>query len=56
MFPKNYDLGLVISAVITLAVILLVVRIYLVIVNKRSNIIKPDWINNDKISKSKQKD
>lgn len=53
MFPKNYDLGLVISAVITLAIILLAIRIYLKIVNKKSDIIKPDWMNDDRIKKDK---
>lgn len=56
MFPKNYDMGLIISAVITLAIILIIVRIYLKIVNRKSNITKPDWINNDKLHKNGNKD
>lgn len=44
MFKENYSLELVVSAVVTMGIILLCVRIYLKIVNKKSKIQKPDWL------------
>ena len=48
MFIKEYSLDLIISAVITLAVILLLIRIYLNLVNRKSNIRKPPWLDDDR--------
>lgn len=45
MFPANYNLGLIFSAVITMAVIVIAIRIYLGIINKKSDINKPDWMS-----------
>lgn len=45
MFKESYSLELVVSAVVTMGVILLCVRIYLRVVNKKSKIQKPDWLN-----------
>ncbi len=45
MFPANYNLGLIFSAVITMAVIVIMIRIYLNIINKRGSINKPDWMS-----------
>ncbi len=45
MFKESYSLELVVSAVVTMGVILLCVRIYLKIVNKKSKIQKPDWLD-----------
>lgn len=45
MFKESYSLDLVVSAVVTMGVILLCVRIYLRVVNKKSKIQKPDWLN-----------
>lgn len=44
---ESYSLELITSAVITMGVILLCVRIYLKIVNKKSKIQKPDWLGKD---------
>lgn len=46
MFKENYSLELIISAVVTMCVIVLCIRIYLKIVNKKSHIQKPDWLDN----------
>lgn len=45
MFPKNYSFELIFSAVVTIAVILVVIRVYLNIVNKGSGLTKPDWMS-----------
>lgn len=45
MFHSNYNLELIFSAVITMAVIVIIIRIYLNIINKRSGINKPDWMS-----------
>ena len=45
MLKENYTLEMIISAVVTLGVILLCVRVYLKIVNKKSKIQKPDWMD-----------
>ena len=45
MFFANYDFGLILSSVITMAVIVIAIRIYLNIINKKSNINKPDWMS-----------
>ena len=45
MFKENYSIETIISAVVTLGVILLCVRIYLKIVNKKSKIQKPEWMD-----------
>ena len=47
MFKESYSLDLIISAVVTMGAILLCVRIYLKIVNKKSKIQKPDWLGKD---------
>lgn len=47
MFKESYSFEMIISAVATMAVILLCVRIYLKIVNKKSHIQKPDWLGDD---------
>lgn len=48
MFIRDsYSLDLVASAVVTMGVILLCVRIYLKAVNKKSKIQKPDWLGKD---------
>lgn len=48
MFMKEYSLDLVISAVVTLAVILLLIRIYLALINRKSSIRKPPWVDDDR--------
>ncbi len=45
MFPDNYNLGLIFSAVITMAIIVIVIRIYLNIINRGTKINKPDWMS-----------
>ena len=45
MIFRDYDFGLILSAVITMAVIVIAIRIYLNIINKKSNITKPDWMS-----------
>lgn len=47
MFKESYSLDLIISAVVTMGAILLCVRIYLKIINKKSKIQKPDWLGKD---------
>ena len=47
MFKESYSLDLIISAVVTMGAILLCVRIYLKINNKKSKIQKPDWLGKD---------
>lgn len=47
MFKESYSLDMIISAVVTMGAILLCVRIYLKIVNKKSKIQKPDWLGDD---------
>lgn len=54
MFDKEYSLDLVISAVVTMGVILMIIRIYLKIISKRSKIVKPDWLD-DKRFQDKDK-
>lgn len=44
MFKQNYTLEMIISAVVTMGVILLCVRIYLKLINKKRKIQKPDWL------------
>lgn len=51
MFKENYTLEMIISAVLTLGVILLCVRIYLKIVNKKSKIQKPEWMDEEKFER-----
>ncbi|WP_181646884.1 hypothetical protein [Helicobacter sp. 16-1353] len=57
MFAQNYTLELIFSAIITMAVILIAIRIYLNIINKPSGITKPDWMSDsdfeDKFGKRK---
>lgn len=45
MFKENYSIETIISAVVTLGVILICVRIYLKMVNKKSKIQKPEWMS-----------
>ncbi|WP_181881766.1 hypothetical protein [Helicobacter sp. MIT 14-3879] len=45
MFRENYSIELVLSAIITMGVILMIVRIYLKIINSRNDIRKPDWLS-----------
>lgn len=45
MFLQNYTLELIFSAVLTISVILVLIRVYLNIVNKSSGISKPDWMS-----------
>ncbi|WP_181881462.1 hypothetical protein [Helicobacter sp. MIT 99-5507] len=45
MIATNYNFGLIFSAVITMAVIVIAIRIYLNIVNRKSDIGKPDWMS-----------
>lgn len=47
MFKQNYSWELIFSAVLTIAVILIIIRLYLNMVNKRSDIQKPDWMSED---------
>lgn len=58
MFLSNYNFGLIFSAVITMSVIVIVIRIYLNIINKKSNINKPDWMSDsefeDRFGKKKR--
>lgn len=59
MFKQNYTLEMIISAVVTMGVILLCVRIYLKIINKKRKIQKPDWLEDsnfeDKFNIKKRK-
>lgn len=50
MFKENYTLEMIISAVVTLGVILLCVRVYLKIVNKKSGIQKPEWMDENEFN------
>lgn len=50
MFRSEYSFELVISAVVTMAVILLCIRIYLKAINKSSGIQKPDWMSEDEFN------
>lgn len=50
IFPNNYSLELVISAVVTMAVILLIIRIYLKAINKKSGLQKPEWMSDDEFN------
>lgn len=50
-FREHYTLEVVISAVVTMAVILMCVRIYLKVVNKKSDIQKPDWLSDSEFEK-----
>lgn len=50
-FRENYTLEMIISAVVTMAVILMCIRIYLKVVNKRSGIQKPDWLSESEFEK-----
>ncbi|MGX2983741.1 hypothetical protein [Helicobacter sp. 23-1045] len=55
MFKENYSLEMIISAVVTMAAILLCVRLYLKIINRKSKIQKPDWLGEEFDKKFKMK-
>lgn len=58
MFSQNYTLELIFSAVLTISVIIVLIRVYLNIVNKSSGISKPDWMSDsyfeDKFGKKRK--
>ncbi|MDE5603943.1 MAG: hypothetical protein K2I71_08565 [Helicobacter sp.] len=56
MFRESYDLGTIISAIITFAMIVLVIRFMLYMINrKRPTIQKPDWLDDERFDIGKRK-
>lgn len=47
MFPQNYTLELVFSAILTFAVLAFAVRLYLKFIGRPSGISKPDWMSDE---------
>ncbi|MDE5926197.1 MAG: hypothetical protein K2N75_04580 [Helicobacter sp.] len=49
MFRENYDLSMIISAVVTFMVIVLAIRFVLYLANRNnSQIQKPDWLEDER--------
>ncbi|CAM3573799.1 MULTISPECIES: hypothetical protein [Helicobacter] len=49
MFRENYDLSMIISAVVTFMVIVLAIRFVLYLANRNnSQIQKPDWLDDER--------
>ncbi|WP_104721992.1 hypothetical protein [Helicobacter mesocricetorum] len=56
MFRESYDLGTIISAIITFVMLVLVIRFMLYMVNrKRPTIQKPDWLDDERFDLDKRK-
>ncbi|MDD6056088.1 MAG: hypothetical protein PUB96_06060 [Helicobacteraceae bacterium] len=56
LFSGNYSLGNVISAVLTFALVLLILRFGLYLANrKNTKIQKPDWVEGDKFDLKRRK-
>ncbi|CAM2798825.1 hypothetical protein [Helicobacter burdigaliensis] len=56
MFRSEYDLGTIISAAITFALVVLVIRLVLFLANrKKTNIQKPDWLVDERFNLDKKR-
>lgn len=56
IWKDGYDIGTIISAIVTLLVILLSIRFALYLANrKRPKIQKPDWLDDDRFNMDRKK-
>ena len=56
IWRDEYDIGTIISAIVTLLVILLSIRFVLYLANrKRPKIQKPDWLDDDRFTMDRKK-
>ncbi|PZT47819.1 hypothetical protein B6S12_06955 [Helicobacter valdiviensis] len=56
MFRSEYDLGTIISAAITFAIVVLAIRLVLFLVNrKKTTIQKPDWLMDERFDLDKKR-
>ncbi|AWI33672.1 hypothetical protein LS72_008560 [Helicobacter apodemus] len=56
MFRESYDLGTIISAIITFVMLVFVIRFMLYMINrKRPTIQKPDWLDDERFDNDKRR-